>query len=168
MQFAFAAMDLIEVPHVVEHVARFLPSVRQSGMPFGIIINLIIPGNPLLGVVATFATEQVSCQPYQPNLLSLSHQATLLNPLQPDLVCSLQHSIPHRLENPKRFVYVLCTVLVVLHCHVCFAAVLSNCVSCITPPIPTNGSTVTCLCMHVIGHEDDQMSVIVKILTWLP
>ncbi|GFH11115.1 DUF1336 domain-containing protein [Haematococcus lacustris] len=57
-QFVFAAMDLIEVPHVVQHVARFLPSIRDSGLPFAIIINLIIPGNPLLGVVATFATEQ--------------------------------------------------------------------------------------------------------------
>ncbi len=58
-QFAFAAMDWIEIPHVVEHVARFLPSVRSSGVPFAVIINLVIPGNPLLGVVATFATEQV-------------------------------------------------------------------------------------------------------------
>jgi hypothetical protein len=30
-----------------------------QGIPFAIIINLIIPGNPLLGIVATFATEQV-------------------------------------------------------------------------------------------------------------
>ncbi len=47
------------MPHAVEHVARFLPSVRNSGVPFAIIIHLIVPGNPLLGVVATFATEQV-------------------------------------------------------------------------------------------------------------
>jgi hypothetical protein len=52
-------MDMIEIPEVTPHVARFLPSVRSSGMPFGIIINLVIPGNPLLGIVATFATEQV-------------------------------------------------------------------------------------------------------------
>jgi hypothetical protein len=30
LQFVFAAMDVIEVPHVVDHVARFLPSIRDS------------------------------------------------------------------------------------------------------------------------------------------
>jgi len=57
-QFAFAAMDVIQIPCVTEHVARFLPSIRDSGVPFAIIINLVIPGTPLLGIVATFATEQ--------------------------------------------------------------------------------------------------------------
>ena len=33
--------------------------IRESGIPFAIIINLIIPGNPLLNIVACFATEQV-------------------------------------------------------------------------------------------------------------
>ncbi len=30
-----------------------------AGVPFAIVINLIIPGSPLLGIVATFATELV-------------------------------------------------------------------------------------------------------------
>uniref|UniRef100_A0A6S8KGU1 Protein ENHANCED DISEASE RESISTANCE 2 C-terminal domain-containing protein n=1 Tax=Dunaliella tertiolecta TaxID=3047 RepID=A0A6S8KGU1_DUNTE len=57
-QFVMAAMDVVEVPEPIQHVARFLPSIRESRIPFAIIINLIIPGNPLLNIVATFATEQ--------------------------------------------------------------------------------------------------------------
>mmetsp|Transcript_6312 Transcript_6312/g.13904 ORF Transcript_6312/g.13904 Transcript_6312/m.13904 type:complete len:915 (+) Transcript_6312:68-2812(+) len=56
--FTFASMDVVTLPHPVEHVARFLPAVRQSGVPFAIIINLIIPGTPLLGIVATFVTDK--------------------------------------------------------------------------------------------------------------
>ena len=33
--------------------------IRDSGLPFAIVVNLIVPGTPLLGVVATFASEQV-------------------------------------------------------------------------------------------------------------
>ncbi|KAF5830177.1 hypothetical protein DUNSADRAFT_14931 [Dunaliella salina] len=57
-QFVLAAMDVVEVPEPVMHVARFLPSIREGRIPFAVIINLIIPGNPLLNIVATFATEQ--------------------------------------------------------------------------------------------------------------
>lgn len=56
--FTFASMDMVVLPEAVEHVARFLPSIRQSGAPFSIVINLIIPGTPLLGLVATFITER--------------------------------------------------------------------------------------------------------------
>lgn len=58
-QFVHASMECVELPYAVQHVARFLPSVRESGVPFAFIINLVIPGNPLLGIIAMFATEQV-------------------------------------------------------------------------------------------------------------
>lgn len=38
--------------------ARTRTQIREGGIPFAIIINLIIPGNPLLNIVTTFATEQ--------------------------------------------------------------------------------------------------------------
>ncbi|GAX78760.1 hypothetical protein CEUSTIGMA_g6197.t1 [Chlamydomonas eustigma] len=56
--FTFGAMDIFSIPEPVPHVARFLPSVRQSGAAFSVIINLIIPGNPMLGVVGTFMTTR--------------------------------------------------------------------------------------------------------------
>lgn len=46
---------------VCECLIRFLPVVwafRQSRAPFAFIINLIIPGVPLLGIVATFMTDK--------------------------------------------------------------------------------------------------------------
>ncbi|KAG2452092.1 hypothetical protein HYH02_003127 [Chlamydomonas schloesseri] len=60
-RFVLGAMDVIAqppgpTPH--EHVARFLPSVRESGAPFMVIIHLVIPGTPLLGIVATFVTDR--------------------------------------------------------------------------------------------------------------
>ncbi|KAF5831010.1 hypothetical protein DUNSADRAFT_13744 [Dunaliella salina] len=57
-QFMLAAMDMVEAPEPVQHVARFLPLIREGHIPFAVIINLVIPGNPLLNIVATFATEQ--------------------------------------------------------------------------------------------------------------
>ncbi|MEW5301210.1 MAG: hypothetical protein WDW36_004084 [Sanguina aurantia] len=57
-QFILASMDMVELPGPVEHVARFIPAVRQSGAPFSLIIHLIIPGTPMLGIVATYVNEQ--------------------------------------------------------------------------------------------------------------
>lgn len=31
----------------------------RAGLPFGVVVNIIVPGTPMLSVVATFATEQV-------------------------------------------------------------------------------------------------------------
>eukprot|EP00955_Chlamydomonas_euryale_P012120 130720-Chlamydomonas_euryale.AAC.2 len=43
--FTLSSVDFFKLPHgKVEHVARFLPTVRQSGAPFAIVVNLIIPG----------------------------------------------------------------------------------------------------------------------------
>ncbi len=78
--FTLSAFDMVALPYAVEHVARFLPSVRcdanevlvektghfqilrnslrKSGAPFAIVINLIIPGTPLLALVATFVTDR--------------------------------------------------------------------------------------------------------------
>jgi len=36
----------------------FSLDLRQSRVPFAFIINLIIPGVPLLGIVATFITDK--------------------------------------------------------------------------------------------------------------
>ncbi|KXZ50551.1 hypothetical protein GPECTOR_16g726 [Gonium pectorale] len=59
-RFVLGSMDVIAQPPgpVVEHVARFLPSVREGGAPFSIIVHLVIPGTPLLGIVATFVTDR--------------------------------------------------------------------------------------------------------------
>jgi len=57
-QFVLAAVDMVEVPGPVSHIGRYLPSIRSSGLPFGVVLNLVIPGNPMLSVVLTFATEQ--------------------------------------------------------------------------------------------------------------
>ncbi|KAG2492963.1 hypothetical protein HYH03_008870 [Edaphochlamys debaryana] len=68
--FSLGSLELIVLPPVgtevcgtpstgvVEHVARFLPSVREGGAPFSIIIHLVIPGAPLLGIVAVFCTDK--------------------------------------------------------------------------------------------------------------
>jgi len=56
--FTFGAMDVVTMPRPVQHVARYLPSIRQGRIPFAFIINLIIPGTPLLGIVATFITDR--------------------------------------------------------------------------------------------------------------
>ena len=32
--------------------------IRKSGAPFAIVINLVIPGTPLLNLVATFVTDR--------------------------------------------------------------------------------------------------------------
>ncbi|KAG1665609.1 hypothetical protein FOA52_003256 [Chlamydomonas sp. UWO 241] len=56
--FTLASIDFFKVPHKVDHVARYLPSVRTSGAPFAIVINVIIPGNPLLNLVANFVVDK--------------------------------------------------------------------------------------------------------------
>uniref|UniRef100_A0A7R9VPK8 PH domain-containing protein n=1 Tax=Chlamydomonas euryale TaxID=1486919 RepID=A0A7R9VPK8_9CHLO len=57
--FTLSSVDFFKLPHgKVEHVARFLPTVRQSGAPFAIVVNLIIPGNPLLNLVLTFVVDK--------------------------------------------------------------------------------------------------------------
>ena len=58
--FTFGAMDVVNYPKGFDgqHVSRFLPSIRESRAPFAVVINLIIPGVPLLGIVATFMTDK--------------------------------------------------------------------------------------------------------------
>lgn len=58
--FTFGAMDVVNYPKNFDgqHVSRFLPSIRESKAPFAVVINLIIPGVPLLGIVATFMTDK--------------------------------------------------------------------------------------------------------------
>ncbi|GFR41631.1 hypothetical protein Agub_g2358 [Astrephomene gubernaculifera] len=67
-RFVLGSMDVIQQPPgaLHEHVARFLPSIRQSGAPFSLIVHLVIPGTPLLGIVATFVTDRHPSQLGQP------------------------------------------------------------------------------------------------------
>ncbi|GLC71676.1 hypothetical protein PLESTF_001148300 [Pleodorina starrii] len=71
-RFVLGSMDVIQQPPGVmhEHVARFIPAIRQSGAPFSVVIHLVIPGTPLLGIVATFVTDrhpsQLGRPPAQP------------------------------------------------------------------------------------------------------
>ncbi|PNW71078.1 hypothetical protein CHLRE_17g745697v5 [Chlamydomonas reinhardtii] len=45
-------------PGVVQHVARFIKSIREGGAPFSVIINLVLPGSPLLGLVTVFCCDK--------------------------------------------------------------------------------------------------------------
>ncbi|KXZ52674.1 hypothetical protein GPECTOR_9g720 [Gonium pectorale] len=59
--FGLGAMELVELPSAgasVEHVARYVPSIRQGGAPFSIIINLVIPGSPMLCLLAVFVCDK--------------------------------------------------------------------------------------------------------------
>ncbi|GIL64690.1 hypothetical protein Vafri_18544, partial [Volvox africanus] len=59
-KFILGSMDVIQQPPgaLHEHVARFIPAIRQSGAPFSVVVHLVIPGTPLLGIVATFVTDR--------------------------------------------------------------------------------------------------------------
>ncbi|KAG2431059.1 hypothetical protein HYH02_013490 [Chlamydomonas schloesseri] len=45
-------------PGVVQHVARFIKSIREGGAPFSVIIHLVLPGSPLLGLVVVFCCDK--------------------------------------------------------------------------------------------------------------
>ncbi|KAG2483121.1 hypothetical protein HYH03_018011 [Edaphochlamys debaryana] len=61
-RFVLASMDVVKSPmgqtQPTEHVARYLPSVREGGAPFSIIVHLVIPGSPLLGIIAVFVADR--------------------------------------------------------------------------------------------------------------
>ncbi len=42
----------------LQHVARYLPSVRRSSAPFSFVVNLVVPGSPQLNLVITFASDK--------------------------------------------------------------------------------------------------------------
>ncbi|KAG2425268.1 hypothetical protein HXX76_013850 [Chlamydomonas incerta] len=70
--FRLGAMEMIKLPPpgtpvagakegkpgVVQHVARFVKSIREGGAPFSVIIHLVIPGTPLLGLVTVFCCDK--------------------------------------------------------------------------------------------------------------
>lgn len=58
-EFSMCSIDVIALDNgPVEHLARFLPSVRCNGAPFSFVINLFIPGTPLIGLVYTFTSDR--------------------------------------------------------------------------------------------------------------
>ena len=66
--FTLGSIDLVSVGSTaVEHISRFLPSVRSSGLPYAIVINLVVPGSPCLSLAASFVapikSEKLTQQP---------------------------------------------------------------------------------------------------------
>lgn len=46
------AADLVATDHMMDHIGRFLPSVRCNGAAFNFVVDLIINyGNPVLHLV---------------------------------------------------------------------------------------------------------------------
>jgi hypothetical protein len=41
----------------LQHVARYLPSVRRSTAAFSFVVNLVVPGTPQLNLVITSSTD---------------------------------------------------------------------------------------------------------------
>jgi hypothetical protein len=56
-EFCLAAVDLVITGTALHHVSRFLPSVRRNKAPFSFVLNLIIPGTPMLSLVLVFVNE---------------------------------------------------------------------------------------------------------------
>ncbi|GIM10649.1 hypothetical protein Vretimale_14246 [Volvox reticuliferus] len=69
--FNLGGVELIELPPpgtlvagqpsttgVVPHICRFLPSVREGGAPFSIVICLVIPGAPMLTLTSVFCCDK--------------------------------------------------------------------------------------------------------------
>lgn len=58
--FCLSAVELLvlDKPENRFHVARFLPSIRQGGAPFSLVLSWVMPGNPLLTMVFIFSVER--------------------------------------------------------------------------------------------------------------
>lgn len=58
--FCLSAVELLvlEKPEHRFHVARFIPSVRQGGAPFSLVLSWVMPGTPLLTMVFIFSIER--------------------------------------------------------------------------------------------------------------
>jgi hypothetical protein len=53
--FELVAVDLVELEEPVFHIAKFLPSVKQSPAPFLFTVQLMVPANPPISLVSTWA-----------------------------------------------------------------------------------------------------------------
>jgi hypothetical protein len=42
----------------LQHIARYLPSVRRSSAAFSFVVNLVVPGTPQLNLVITMTTDR--------------------------------------------------------------------------------------------------------------
>jgi hypothetical protein len=56
-QFVLGSVDLVETPGPTQHISRFLPAVRCNQAAYSFVVNLIIPGTPVLSLVAVFINE---------------------------------------------------------------------------------------------------------------
>ncbi|WIA14192.1 hypothetical protein OEZ85_002731 [Tetradesmus obliquus] len=56
-QFVLGSVDLVETPGPTQHISRFLPQVRGNQAGYSFVVNLIIPGTPVLSLVAVFINE---------------------------------------------------------------------------------------------------------------
>lgn len=56
-QFVLGSVDLVETPGPTQHISRYLPAVRGNQAAYSFVVNLIIPGTPVLSLVAVFINE---------------------------------------------------------------------------------------------------------------
>lgn len=56
-QFVLGSVDLVETPGPTQHISRFLSAVRGNKAAYSFVVNLIIPGTPVLSLVAVFINE---------------------------------------------------------------------------------------------------------------
>eukprot|EP00878_Enallax_costatus_P035281 GHUV01039297.1.p1 GENE.GHUV01039297.1~~GHUV01039297.1.p1 ORF type:complete len:470 (+),score=179.62 GHUV01039297.1:235-1644(+) len=86
-QFVLGSVDLVETPGPTQHISRFLPAVRGNQAAYSFVVNLIIPGTPVLSLVAVFINEHhpdildgvpssASSRSDQPELGRTSHIST--------------------------------------------------------------------------------------------
>uniref|UniRef100_A0A383WFV0 Protein ENHANCED DISEASE RESISTANCE 2 C-terminal domain-containing protein n=1 Tax=Tetradesmus obliquus TaxID=3088 RepID=A0A383WFV0_TETOB len=58
-RYKLMAADLVATHSMMDHIGRFLPSVRCSGAAFSFVVNLIINyGSPVLHLVMVFSTDR--------------------------------------------------------------------------------------------------------------
>lgn len=57
-QYTLSSVDLIKVDKPVEHIGRFLPTIRCNGAPFTVSFSILVPGNPLIYMVFSFTTDR--------------------------------------------------------------------------------------------------------------
>jgi hypothetical protein len=55
------AAELAATPDIVPHISRYLPSVRCTGAAFSFVVDLIIPGNPVLHLVMVREGRPLRC-----------------------------------------------------------------------------------------------------------
>lgn len=60
-RYKLMAAELAATPDIVPHISRYLPSVRCTGAAFSFVVDLIIPGNPVLHLVMVREGRPLRC-----------------------------------------------------------------------------------------------------------